>query len=453
MGTVTIESMSDDRYRLFSWEHSYFSGKVRSYLRYKAHFDGLGPGFEDILATQDIIQRVLMPHTGDNAVPQICTPDGTWLQDSSGIIDFIEDAHPEPRVTPSAAQTPAQCLAAYLIELLADEWMVVYGFWERWHYSLDGSEPNHEHFNAQQWGPAFAPDGTGAQRLAAARWVFENIFSIKDPKAATIGPLHGLVQLGVTEETAPAWEQSTLHILQMLDTHFDTHDFVLGGLPSLADFGLMAPLYAHLFRDAVPGFTMQTSFPLVAEWVERTNGTNALNARSYNQLRYDVSADGSLVGKPATSHGGAWLPDDEVPDSLLPVLQVFFDEMWPVLKTSMQTLTRYLKSDSHSDAVELPGKTFGAGPGFQELQTGSGPLTHEFELRGVRGRRMVLPYQIWMLQRLADVLHDCAGDANGKGRIDALLNRVNGGMELWELDDRLSGCRVRREHNRIFAAG
>lgn len=27
-----------DRYRLFSWEHSYFPGKVRAYLRYKQYF-------------------------------------------------------------------------------------------------------------------------------------------------------------------------------------------------------------------------------------------------------------------------------------------------------------------------------------------------------------------------------------------------------------------------------
>ena len=33
-------------YRLFSWEHSYFSGKVRAYLRFKHRMGDLGPGFE-----------------------------------------------------------------------------------------------------------------------------------------------------------------------------------------------------------------------------------------------------------------------------------------------------------------------------------------------------------------------------------------------------------------------
>jgi len=54
------------RYRLFSWEHSYFSGKVRAYLRYKQYFDDLDDGYEDILATPELIQGLLVPATGSN---------------------------------------------------------------------------------------------------------------------------------------------------------------------------------------------------------------------------------------------------------------------------------------------------------------------------------------------------------------------------------------------------
>ena len=81
------------RYRLFSWEHSYFSGKVRAYLRYKDYFGDLGDGYEDILATPELIQGLLVPATGSNVVPQILTPEGDWLHDSSEIIDRCEDRH------------------------------------------------------------------------------------------------------------------------------------------------------------------------------------------------------------------------------------------------------------------------------------------------------------------------------------------------------------------------
>ena len=439
-------------YRLFSWEHSYFSGKVRAYLRYKQHFGGLGPGFEDILATQPIIQGVLVPATGETNVPQLQAPDGTWIEDSSRIIDFCEERHPDPAVVPPADRAPRQRLVAHLVELLADEWMVVYAFWERWFYSLADASPSHEHYNAQHWGPVFSPRGTGAERASAARWVFENIFSIGDPKAATIGPLAGLVHLGVTEKTIPAWQASNDHLLTLLETHFDLHDYLLGGLPSLADFGLMAPLYAHLFRDAVPGFSLRSNFPLVAEWVERTNGTNALNARCYNQPLYEVSKTGELFAAPATSDGGALLPDDEVPDTLLPILAVFFDEMWPVLESSISKLSAYLQSDAYSPGSPLPGKTFGVTPGFQELQTGDGPLTHEFELRGVRERRMVLPYQVWMLQRVAGVLDQCTGTAAGRASIKALLEPFPAGEAFLNVSESLAGCRLSKQNGRLVAA-
>ena len=125
-------------YRLFSWEHSYFSGKARAYLRYKQRMGGLGPGFEDILATPELILGLLTQKSGSGAVPQLEAPDGTWVQDTSEIIDFIEATHPEPVVSPDPATSPRQAVVSYLIELLADEWMVVPGFWERWYFSEDG---------------------------------------------------------------------------------------------------------------------------------------------------------------------------------------------------------------------------------------------------------------------------------------------------------------------------
>jgi glutathione S-transferase len=439
-------------YRLFSWEHSYFSGKVRAYLRYKDHCGGLGSGFEDVLASADLVAGVLLPATQSNTVPQLLAPDGTWVQDSSEIIDYCEQRHPAPPIVPDPAARPRQCLASYLVELLADEWMVVYAFWERWHYTLAGVEPNHAAWNAQQWGPAFAPDADGSGRRAAAQAMFDGPLGVKEAETDRRGIFAGIHALGVTAETAPAWEASNERLLGLLERHFDAHDFLLGGRPSLGDFGLMGPLYAHLFRDAVPGFALRTRFPLVAEWVERTNGTNALNARSYNQQLYSLGADGELVPRPATSHGGEWLADDAVPETLLAVLAVFFDEMWPVLASTLERVRSFVASGDHAPGDELPGKTFTPTPGFEALQTGDGPLTHDFAIGGRRGRRMVLPYHVWMLQRLAAALRGCRRTPAGDAAIEAMLGRLDGGRALLDLDAKLAGCRVRKQGGRIFSA-
>ena len=212
-------------YRLFSWEHSYFSGKVRAYLRYKAHQGALAEGYEDVFATREILQRVLEPATGTPAVPQLLAPDGAWVQDSSEIIDFCEQRHPQAAVIPPPGTRPLQCLVSYLVELLADEWMVVYAFWERWYYSLDGIEPNHERFNAQQWGSMVHPDGSGSERLAMARFLFEQVMGIKDPDAATVGVYAGIRDLGMNGRTQAAWEASHARLMEHLEMHFESHDF------------------------------------------------------------------------------------------------------------------------------------------------------------------------------------------------------------------------------------
>ena len=439
-------------YRLFSWELSYFSGKVRSYLRYKQRMGDLGEGFEDILATPELIAGLLAPATGTGAVPQMQTSDGTWVQDSSDIIDFIEARHDKVPVNPSVADSPRQALASYLVELLADEWMVVPGFWERWHYSLPDVEPNHVDYNAMQWGSVFAAGAPGADRLAAGKGVFENMFGISQARTNPQGVYAGLIQLGCTEATEQAWWASMENILGLLDVHFGRHDFLLGGLPSLGDFGLHGPLYAHLYRDATSGFMLRTQHPIVSEWVERTNGDN-VSARTYDQKLYSLGEDGELMARPATSDGGRWLLDDEVPQSLDAVVAVFFDEMWPMLKSTMEKTTAFIASDAHEPGGELPSKTFSVHLPWLAHQTGNGALTHDFNIGGIDARRMVTPIHVWMLQRLAGVVDEATASDAGRAKVRTWLEQFPNGLELLELNDRLAGCRVRKEGGRLYSVG
>ena len=438
------------KHRLFGWELSYFSGKVRAYLRYKQRMGDLGDGFEEVLATPELLSGLLEPATGSSAVPQLLAGDGSWVQDSSDIIDFIEDRHDRVSVIPNASTAPRQAIASYLVELLADEWMVVPAFWERWHYSLPDSEPNHARYNAMQWGSVFAAGAPGEERLSAGDFVFEQMFGISEARSNPRGVYAGLVQLGCTEETEHAWWASMENILGLLDTHFAAHDFVLGGLPSLGDFGLFGPLYAHVFRDATSGFLLRTRHPIVSEWVERTNGEN-VTARTYDQQLYSLDANGELVGRPATSDGGRWLTDDCVPPSLDALVAVFFDEMWPVLESTMERTSAFIRSPAHEPGGQLPGKTFTADLPWFEHQTGSGALTHEFEIGGIQARRMVTPYHLWMLQRVARVVDDATASDAGRASVTRWLERFPRGRELLELNDRLADCRVRKAGALLFS--
>lgn len=438
-------------YRLYSWEHSYFSGKVRAYLRYKQRCGALGPGYEDVLATPSLIAGLLTPRSGSGAVPQLETPDGRWIQDSSEILDVCEAAHPEAAIVPDAVTRPRQRLASYLIELLADEWIVVPAFWQRWFFSEDGRAPSHRGFNEQQWGAVLAAGADGATRRAAGAGFFEAAFGISDTRVSPKGVYAGLVHLGCTAKTERAWQASQHRVLTLLEAHFSQHDYLLGGRPSLADFGLLGPLYAHLYRDAVPGFVLRTHFPLVCEWVERTNGEGALNARRYGQKLYELDEHGALVGRIASRDGGEWLPDDAIPPTLAALLGVFFEEMWPVLCQATERLRAFIASDAHVPGGELPGKTFTATPGFFEHQTAGGALTHSFSIGGIESERMVVPYQIWMLGRLERAMAPALASAASRAALESLLASWRGGEDLLDLATRLEGCRVRKQGARLYS--
>lgn len=438
-------------YRHYSWEHSYFSGKTRAYLRHKARMNALGPGYEDVLATPDLIAGRLVPKSGSNTVPQLEAPDGTWIQDTSDMIDFCEAAHPEHPVVPGAAVAPRQTLASYLIELLADEWLIVPAFWERWYFSEDGRAPSQRGFNEQQWGAVLAADQPGEVRRAAGATFFEQAFGISTSRSDPKGTYAGLVHLGCTEETEFAWQDSLHAVSSILEAHFAKHDYVFGGRPALADFALLGPYYAHVYRDAVSGFALRTHFPILTEWVERANAESALNARVYGTKLYSVDDAGGLVGRPATSDGGEWVADDEIPETLAPLLGVFFDEMWPVLDSSIERVTAYVESDAHTLGNELPGKSFTASPGFEPLQTGDGPLTHAFTIRGVKSRRMVAPYHVYMLGRVARVIESCVASDAGRAAIESMLDGFAGGRALLDLPARLAACPIEKRGGRLFS--
>eukprot|EP00040_Diaphanoeca_grandis_P013949 m.70517 g.70517 ORF g.70517 m.70517 type:complete len:507 (+) comp24235_c0_seq1:287-1807(+) len=416
--------------RLYVWDLSYFSGKVRGYVRYRNNTAGLK--FEEVIATPKILLEVLLEATGSNTVPQVQMSDGRVIQDSTEIIDVLDELYPSVAALPDVTTRPCQRLVCQILELLGDEWLLVPAYHYRWAYSGNGSAsqsipqggglnpPNHRDFNELQWGSFLRPDGTDSEKCGAAQFLFDNILFSRT------GSKHGLHCLGVTWDTVDAWEASCKNILRILDNHLAKHDFVLGSRPSTADYGLLGPLYAHLYRDPVPGDMMRKGYPRVVKWCERCHNGDVVEL-------------------------GNWLADDAIPETILPLLQVFFTEMWPTLVSQCRQLRWYCKT-IHDGRSKLPSKSFGP---HHSDQIGFGPLTHRFSLpfgkAGTEdtiscGTRMIVPYQNWMLQRIENSL---VSNMNPKG-VQMLLEKLDGGNELLKIPTMLNGCRVRKEGGLIY---
>ena len=288
MRTVTLTPP----YRFYAAEVSYFSGKVRPFFRYKE------VPFEEIAPTPEVYRDIIIPRTGLAFIPLVITPDDVTLQDTSEILDELERRFPEPPVYPP---TPVQRVAAYVIEVYADEFMLLPAMHYRWSF---------------------------AESEAKARADFAHSTGNPETASRFADRMHGMLPiLGVHPESIPAIEAHLRDLLGVLTQHFRAHDFLLGSRMSLADLALLGPLYAHLYLDAVPGRLLRDTAPLVCRWIERMN-------------------------HPAP-RAGEFLADDALAPTLQPFLQLIGGDAVPLLLDNVRAFETWADAKP-ADLVEPP---------------------------------------------------------------------------------------------------
>lgn len=320
-------------YTLYGSEFSLYTGKLRSYLRKK------GIEYQEVKATASVYKRFVVPRTGVRYIPVLQTPEDQVLQDTTVIIDELEKRFPEHSVYPN---TPKQKLVSLLLEVYGDEWLVIPAMHYRWNFPALNDK-----FIYGEFGGMVMPKAPAFMRRMVGKKVGNKF--------------RGFVPgLGINESTINAIEHSYVSFLKELNTHFETHDYLLGSRPCIADFGFMGPLYAHLYRDPAPAKLMRKVAPAVRAWVQRMNDEQA------------------------ALQTGEWLADDEIPATLMPILRRMATEQAPVLRDTNRLLSEWRA----------------ANPEKSEIARVIGH--HEFRIGEVVGKRMVMPYCLWMLQRPVD---------------------------------------------------
>jgi len=340
--------------RLLGHDFSLFSGKARAYLRHKQipFVEGITP--EDRQLIQERVRR--------RVIPVVVTADGDCVQDTTEIIDYFERLYPERSVYPQWAW---QKLVALLFEVYGDEWLVLPAMHYRWHFKRQNLAyvlKNFGNIIKPGWPRWLRPVGG----LPAAM-IFGNLYK----------PIMGRSRRNISEI-----EKSYEAFLDDFNRHLEGHDYLLGGRPCIGDFGLIGPLYAHLYNDPYPGKLMRERAPNVARWVER-------------------------MQQPDT-FAGEFLEQDQVPDTILPMLKRKLDEQLPVLVDTLRRVGRW--AAEHPDAKGIP-RFIGK---------------HEFQLGDVRATRYVMPLAQWMFQRPLAHYRSLSGEQ--KARIDPVLDRL-GGLE------------------------
>ncbi len=269
-------------YVLIGTEASQFSGKARAYLKWK------GVDFAERTATPEVYRDIIEPRIGYAVIPLLLTPDDRAVQDTADIIDHVESVQPAPPVYPAG---PLQKLVSLLLELYADEWLVIPAMHYRWGYN--------EAWIVEEFGKIAAPRASPEEQVKVGQVV-----------AAPVRD--SLPRLGVNEDTITGIEAHYEGFLADYSAHLRQMPFILGERPSLADFALFGPLYASLYRDPASGARMKSLAPLVAEWVERMLTIKA--------------APGDLTA------------NDAIPPTLHPLLKRQMAEQLPVLADSARVL-------------------------------------------------------------------------------------------------------------------
>jgi glutathione S-transferase len=281
------------RFTFYAAEISYFSGKVRPALRYKA------VPYVEKLPTAAAYREVIVPRTGLAFIPILITPeDATW-QDTSEILDLLETRVPDPPLYP---RSPLLRVLSLLFELYADEFLVLPAMHYRWSF------PESE-VKARADFAASTGDPESASRFASR--------------------MQGsIAALGVSAASIPGIVAHLHELLARMEDHLASHQYILGSRMSLADCSLMGPFYAHLYLDAVPGRLLRERAPRVCHWIERMN-------------------------HPDPAEPGEWLKDTELPESLRELLGLIGRDAVPVLLDTLRAFETW--ADARPAAAgELP---------------------------------------------------------------------------------------------------
>lgn len=367
--------------KLFGMPGSLYTARARSYL-IKQRID-----FEEAIPADPAWPGVTQA-IGRWIIPVLVLPDGTIIQDGVAIIDHYEAQGVR---MPADPDTPVHRAIGHLFELFGGEGMLRPAMHYRWNFDAENLA-----FLRRDFVSGLMPQAKGDAEAA--------VFAAASGRMRKAG-----LSFGIEPETIPTIEASYIALLGLLDAHFADHPYLLGGRPTRGDYGLIAPLYAHLARDPHPATIMKSGYHHVWRWVERMN-----------------SAQAQLGGHAA--RGEVLIDGDGVPETLMALMRFVAEDFLPELGAHVAYANAWLAA-----RPDLVAGTNGLdNPGVRGIGLA------EFDWRGHVIASAVMPYRFWLLDRLQANVASAAEPVFAAAGLGALLTlRTDrpvlrlGNLEVW----------------------
>ena len=346
-----------EMHTLYAITHSLYSGRARAYLiKQGIPFRELSTGHESFKA--EVLPQAKLP-----TIPTLVTPAGEVIRDGAAIIEHFEAATNRPCLPLG----PKQQVVSALFDVIGTDGLLRPAMHYRWNFQDENLAFVRYHF-------------LHSQRDTPTR----------DEKTEyMMGRMQKVAQVwGVSEDTTSLVEALYLEYLDALSAHFEHYPYLLGWRPCIGDFGLLAPMYAHLGRVPYPARIMQQRAVRVYRWVERMNRADQDAPEYFNA-------------------GSDFLADDEVPESLLAVLKIIAEDFVPETRAAAASINTWLQ-DNRPQAGEEAERFLGQ---------------CQFELRGQTITSAAQPYRFFLLQRV-QAIYD-ALDSAGQQAVRDMLERCD----------------------------
>lgn len=342
---------------LYAITHSLYSGRARSYLIKN------GIPFRELSTGHESFKADILPKANLATIPTLLTPQGEVIRDGAAIIEHFEAASGRPSRPPGARQ---QVVSA-LFDVIGTDGLLRPAMHYRWSFPQENLDFLRYHFlHSQRDVP---------QRDEKTEHMMDRM--------RHVGKI-----FGVTEGTTALVESQYMKYLAALNAHFEDYPYLLGWQPCIGDFGLIAPMYAHLGRDPYPARLMQQQAVRVYRWVERMNRADHDTPEYFNA-------------------GEGFLGEDEVPDTLLAVLRVLAEDFVPETRAAADCINQWLaekRPESGAAAVLRLGDAIGMA---------------QFSVQGQSVSALAQAYRFYLLQRVHTVYD--ALDIEGKASVEKML--------------------------------
>jgi glutathione S-transferase len=371
-------------HRLYAITHSLYSGRARAYLiKQSITFREMSTGHESFKA--EVLPKGKLP-----TIPTLVTPEGEVIRDGAAIIEHFEAANGRP----CRPIGPRQQVVSALFDVIGTDGLLRPAMHYRWNFPEENLDFVRYHF--------FHSQRDVPQRDEKTEHMMDRM-------------RHAAQIFGVTDDSREVVEDLYLEYLAALNVHFESYPYLLGWRPCIGDFGLLAPMYAHLGRDPYPARIMQQRATSVYRWVERMNRADQ-DVPEY----FDAGED--------------FLPDDEVPETLQAVLRVVAEDFVPETRAAAERINAWLAETRPASGA----------PAALRLSEGIGNA--EFSVRGQTINAIAQPYRFYLLQRVQSA-YDSLDDADKASaeemmkscgmadvlsiRLDRQLGRA-GNLEVWD---------------------